>query len=393
MHKKIFNTILKKLEKGIQLPVYCNTLRSNREIFEILLQTAFLNIYVETTVEEMNCYKKQVCSADTVCKRIKTCGWNKILYDFKNINAQLFNDWVDKPKGNVYVALDYHDVPRYVRKKRDWKPRKKQCDDIDKIVHSKKQSGTHCFHRIISADIVEEEKFTLAFEPVIPDSSIQDNILNVIRDARKKIHFKAVLMDRGFFNAPTVVSLQDEGIPYVIRAVKTKRINKLLEDFIDDNRGWRVYDYEFNTTAHSSNKKPRIKVKTKLVIVDSSVIEGISTEKFKDDDRYFIFITNAPVVSQDVAFQLAKDYRKRWRIETGYKIKKQFRGKTCSLSYAIRLFFILLSFVLYNLWIVINSKLKHRIWGVHLKYVHLTASLMSFFCLLHAFFKRVFVQR
>ena len=30
--------------------------------------------------------------------------------------------------------------------------------------------------------------------------------------------------------------------------IKTKRINKLLEDFRDNNRGWRVYDYEFNTT-------------------------------------------------------------------------------------------------------------------------------------------------
>jgi len=393
MQKKIYNTILKKLDRYIQLPINCNTIHSNRRIFEILLQTTFLNQFVETTVKENGYYSDGICSADTVFKRIKTHGWNKVLHDFKIINLQLFNEWIDRPKKKVYLAVDYHNIPRYIKKKRNWKPRKKKCDDIAKIVHSKKQSGTHNFHRIISADIVEDEKFTIDFEPVFPDAIRSEITTCLIEKTKKMINIKAVLMDREFFAASTVSSLQEEKIPFVIRAIKTKRTNNFLEDFKEDKSNWKVYEYEFNKTSHSSRKRQRIKVKTNLVIVDNSKVERIHAEKYDEDERYFMFITNVLINSQETAFQLARDFRKRWGIETGYKTKKQFRGKTCSLSYAVRLFFILLSFVLYNLWISINSKLKNRIWDIRPKHLHITAALMAFFCLIQIISRRTFIEK
>jgi len=393
MRKKIYNTILKLLKRDIKLPVNCNTMRSNQEIFEILLQTSFLNQFVETTVEEISCYSKKICSADTVFRRIKIYGWKKILQDFKTINLQLFKRWTDKPKGKVYLAVDYHDVPRYIKKKRDWKPRMKKRDDIDKIVHSRKQSGTHSFHRFISVDIVEDEKFTVDFEPVFEDVDQGKISMSLLENVRKLVDIKVILFDRGFFNAATVDRLKEHNIPFVIRAIKTKRINRSLEEFKVMKRVWHVYDYEFNKTAHDSADRRRMRVKTKLVITDNSVIEKISAEKYDEVDRYFMFITNIPVNSQEIAFKLSSDFRKRWRIENGYKTKKQFRGKTCSLSYAVRLFLFLLPFVLYNIWISINSKLKNRIWSGCHKYLHITASIMSFFCLVQIISKRVFIEK
>lgn len=393
MCKKIYNTILKLLKRDIKLPVNCNTMHSNQEIFEILLQTSFLNQFVETTVEEISCYSKKICSADTVFRRIKTYGWKKILQDFKTINLQLFRRWTDKPKGKVYLAVDYHDVPRYIKKKRDWEPRMKKCDDIDKIVHSRKQSGTHNFHRFISVDIVEDEKFTVDFEPVFEDVDQGKIPMSLLENVRKLVDIKVILFDRGFFNAVTVDCLKEHNIPFVIRAIKTKRINRSLEEFKDMKRVWHVYDYEFNKTAHDSADRRRMRVKTKLVITDNSVIEKISAEKYDEDDRYFMFITNIPVNSQEIALKLSSDFRKRWRIENGYKTKKQFRGKTCSLSYAVRLFLFLLPFVLYNIWVSINSKLKNRIWSGCHKYLHITASIMSFFCLVQIISKRVFIEK
>lgn len=393
MHKRIYNIILKKLERGIRLPTYCNTIHSNREIFEILLQTSFLNQFVETTVEELSCFSKEICSADMVFRRIRNYGWKGILQDFKTINLQLFKGWADKPKGRVYLAVDYHDVPRYIKKKRDWKPRMKKCDDVDKIVYGKKQTGTHSFHRFISADIVEDEKFTVDFEPVFQDVDQGKMLLFLLENVRKLVDIKVVLLDRGFFKSVTVDCLKDCNVSFIIRAIKTRQINRFLKDFKRNKRVWHVYDYEFNKTAHNSRDRTRLKVKTKLVITDSSVVEKISAEKYDEDDRYFMFITNISVDSQEAAFQLASDFRKRWRIENGYKTKKQFRGKTCSLFYAVRLFLILLSFVLYNLWVSINSKLKNRIWSGCHKYFHITASLMAFFCLIQMVSGRIFIEK
>jgi len=392
MYKKIYNTILKSLKRDIKLPVCCNTIRSNQEIFEVLLQTSFLNQFIETTVKELSCFSENICSADTVINRIKTYGWRNVLLDFKTINLNLFKRWIDKPKGKVYLAVDCHDVPRYIKKKRYWKPRIKKCDDIEKLVHSKKQSGTHSFHRIISVDIVENDKFTVDFEPVFNDYDQGKLSVSLIKNIEKMIDIKAVLMDRGFFRAVTVDFLYRYGIPFIIRVIRTKRINKFLEEFKKNKRTWHVYNYEINKTAHGKSDRRGTQVKTTLVIVDNSTLEKIPAWKYDDNDQYFIFITNLHVDSQEIAFQLARDFRKRWGIESGYKTKKQFRGKTCSLSYAVRLFLILLSFVLYNLWVSINSRLKHRIWHLPLRNCHLSSYLMMFLCIICIASRLIFME-
>jgi hypothetical protein len=393
MHKKIFNTILKSLVRRIKLPVNYNTIHSNEEIFEILLQTSFLNQFIETTVQQRGCFIDDVCSADTVIKRINTYGWEKILVDLKIINVQLFKKWVDKPKGKVYVAVDYHDIPRYIQKKRDWKPRKKKCDDIIRIIHSKKQYGTYCFHRVLSADIIGDEKFTVYFKPILTDYDQGKLPLSLIKNITGLVRIKALLMDRGFFQAVTVACLYEHYVPFVIRAIRTGQVKRCLQEFRKNHRIWRVYEYEFNKNSHVKSDRCGTRVKTTLVIVDSSIVEGIPPENYDEDDRYFLFITNLPVDSKEIAFRLARDFRKRWCIETGYKTKKQFQGKTCSLSYAVRLFLILLSFVLFNIWICINSRLKHKNHWMHLEKPHVSSYLMIFLCMIHMFSRMIFTEK
>jgi hypothetical protein len=73
----------------------------------------------------------------------------------------------------------------------------------------------------------------------------------------------------------------------------------------ENHRIWLVYEYEFNKTAHERSDRRGTRVKTTLVVVDSSVAEGLPVESYDEDDRYFLFITNLPVDSQETAFQQA----------------------------------------------------------------------------------------
>ena len=52
--------------------------------------------------------------------------------------------------------------------------------------------------------------------------------------------------------------------------------------------------------------------------------------------------------------QLSRLYSKRWGIETSYRVKKDFRPKTTSKNYVIRLFYFLFSVSLYNIWEFLN---------------------------------------
>ena len=55
------------------------------------------------------------------------------------------------------------------------------------------------------------------------------------------------------------------------------------------------------------------------------------------------------------AVRLGETYRKRWGIETGYRVKKDFRAKTCSVNPSIRFVFLFLSIILYNTWALLNK--------------------------------------
>lgn len=52
--------------------------------------------------------------------------------------------------------------------------------------------------------------------------------------------------------------------------------------------------------------------------------------------------------------EIAEWYRKRRGVETGYRVKKEFKIRTSTESYAMRMLFFFLSVVMYNLWVLFN---------------------------------------
>jgi hypothetical protein len=314
-------------------------------------------------------------SADAIFYRFEKLNWADILYSMQTINDELYSKWNNKPTENAYLAVDAHDVPRYVRKLRNWKERVKRCDDIEKMVGTKATCGTHYCHQILSIDIVEEQAFTLGFEPIFSDSDIGERTVSLIENAKLKISIEAVLMDRGFFNGFYIIKLIEHKIPYIIRAMRNLYVKRVLEHVKQNKLPYYEQIYIMNNNSHKKNRKP---VKTTLVIVDNAVLEENDPDLYDDDERYFAFITNLKVGSIDNAFKFARNFRKRWRIETGYRVKKTFLAKTCSLSYSMRLFLILLSFVLSNVWTLINSIYKDKIDFIRIYKNHLSSHMMKF---------------
>jgi putative transposase len=65
------------------------------------------------------------------------------------------------------------------------------------------------------------------------------------------------------------------------------------------------------------------------------------------------FATNIEVEKGREA-ELFTLYGKRWGIETSYRLKVDFRPRTTSKNYSVRLFYFLFSTCLYNIWILAN---------------------------------------
>ena len=70
-------------------------------------------------------------------------------------------------------------------------------------------------------------------------------------------------------------------------------------------------------------------------------------------------------------------YSKRWGIETSYRVKKMFRGKTTSRNYIIRQFYFMMSVVLYNLWVLVNILVSMFMFGKMAGKLPVTAKLFG----------------
>jgi putative transposase len=142
-------------------------------------------------------------------------------------------------------------------------------------------------------------------------------------------------------------------------ATKTKRIKKLVDEFSAP----KVIEHQIGVLKKT--KQGRTKYKSgatnfNLVIVKDDV--GIKRT----------FATNLGVEEKDV-FNLFKLYSKRWGIETSYRVKGEFKPKTTSKNYVVRLFYFLFSVCLYNLWVLASIFLGAIIGRFNLKKPLITA--------------------
>ena len=98
------------------------------------------------------------------------------------------------------------------------------------------------------------------------------------------------------------------------------------------------------------------------------------TVKGKDKggrDKLFIFATNTNLKPE----MIRELFRKRWGIETSYRMVRMFHAKTTSKLYRLRILYFCMAVMLYNLWIMLNYKYKGGISAYALK-LHVTLSLV-----------------
>ena len=73
----------------------------------------------------------------------------------------------------------------------------------------------------------------------------------------------------------------------------------------------------------------------------------------KSEDGVACFATNLDVDVRS-AERYAELFKRRWGIETSYRVENTFRPKTTSKSPVVRLFYFMFSVCVYNLWVIAN---------------------------------------
>jgi hypothetical protein len=285
---------------------------------------------------------KNVPSGDSIHDYINSNSIDYIMSAFRNINAEIIQ--LAHLRGTVHdIAIDFHDIPYYGEKN--------TCG----VRGIKPKNGTCWGYSFCSLDIIGETKLTL---DAIDINGLTKNYAVLIESLLQRIKSMGILvktlyMDREFFNLSTISTLHKLNTQYIIAATANKKINGMLNDHKKKfGSTSTILEYQFKRGGPKFN-----------IIAILNTNYDPKAKKDKGNNEYFLFATNLELkFTSEFIKIIPEEYKKRWNIETGYKIKNVFKIRTCSKSPVVRILFFLIQCLLYNILNLLKTGLKTTVY-------------------------------
>ena len=280
-----------------------NTKRKD-EAVRVLLTAAFDNDYVEGCAQSLH-----VCG-QTVRNHLKRQDPKRLLLVTQEIIQEM------KKKGALskplILAIDWHDIMYYGDPK------------AEGIVGAVRKNGSNHAYRFATASVLfNRQRLTLAATPML-DRCILWHVKRLLTCVFELgLSIKLLLFDRGYYSASLIRHLDDAGIRYIMHIPWR---GKPLKARVD-----RMY----TTTTH------------KRTGIEQAAFRLVT---LRQKGKLLVFATNTSFKPR----RLRKTFRKRWGIETSYRMIGMFLPKTTSKVYRLRVLYFFLAVVLYNLWVLRN---------------------------------------
>jgi len=337
--------IRKKIYPKINLDIRSNSIFKKNDFLDLLVHIALTEDFAENGSKTFcQILNKRIPVSDTLFYHLKKFEDREAL---QKMFVEIF-DLIYKmsKRSNLFggrkvdVAIDFTDWFYYGK------------DRSTMVLGKKPEKGTTKCFRFATINIVEHgDRFTLLALPVSTFDTKEKILEKLISFAKGRISIRKLYVDRGFFSSGVINLLKKMGITFLMPAIMNDR----------------VIDYANSVSPPTVIKSyPMKDCKFNLVVIEK-------------EERRYAFATNLNLNNNDVLLseRLFDPYSKRWGIETSYRVKKSFRGKTTSRNYIIRQFYFMMSVVLYNLWILINLLLSVFLFGKISKKLAVTAKLFG----------------
>lgn len=276
--------------------------------------------------------------SDTLHKEVKWCDIQLFKKEFekavrKGIKAMRL--------GIVKVAIDVTEEPY-------WGKEGKQ--NTRTKVHEKSNESW----QYISLSIVDPKFIPLMSLPYRQMDDLDHLVMDLLEYLRAlPLRVSLVLFDRGFYHWKLIDYLENRRggrpWPYLILVPK----NNVMKEFIAKTQGkLGVFEHEGRHFRDKSRWKPS----TKIVIC-----KGVGKNK-NGEPIDWSFATN-----QRASLKLVWVYRKRWNIETGFRIHDEAKIKSKSSNPLVRFFYHLLSMLIVLMWRLHNHFEQYIVFKRYLK--------------------------
>lgn len=232
----------------------------------------------------------------------------------------------EMPLGGLEVAIDTHDEPFYG----------KGAELLSYTCRSRAKDGTSHFFRIASAYVIWRElRLTLALVYVLPEDNLTTVLERLLqRLARLGLHDTVLYLDKGFCNGAVIQLLQARQQAAVLACPLRGKKGGIRAHC--QGRGSKHIEYRF----------------TDGTVVNLVLVASCRTQKGgKKKRKWLAFVL---VNLNWTPRQVYKKYRRRFGIECSYRILRQAKVFTNSRNPALRFFFLGLSLLIQNLWVLIR---------------------------------------
>lgn len=187
------------------------------------------------------------------------------------------------------------------------------------------------FHFLNVCLIVRNRQIPLMALPLLVGEGAAKKTIDLIKYCQTLFtHIRFAVFDRGFYIAELIDFLESIKIKYLIYVPER---GKVIKEHVEQTEELGKYPHQLNYSQAKSTWKPR----TRII-----VCKGI-------DDFAWIFATN---INFKTRVEYIWHYKKRWQIETNFRVEDEGHIKSKSANYLIRYFYFLVGLLLHLLWIV-----------------------------------------
>jgi IS4 transposase len=267
-------------------------------------------------------------SGDALLQQLKKLEFEEVELQYHELfEKQFYNMFPKSKKGKKYraiVIIDAHEQETYSKEKRSSRS----------IRGGKHKNGTNFFFKYMTMMVLTQDKLISLSVKFYSRETTQSRLVDIlIKQAKEYVRIEVVLLDRGFRDVKILNDLEYRQAPVLMPMVKDKKGEKYFEEL--GRRNFRAIKYWLRNPEGEYAD-----VKLLMIRLSNGKEIGFYTtlkNTWLHNGNYYLNI-----------------YKKRWNIETGYRLQNMFLAKTTSINKVIRYFYFCYAVAMHNLWLTIR---------------------------------------
>jgi hypothetical protein len=323
--KKLVVSAMTWLNKQLCLPRTKQVLYSEEEYFALLLFLALEGCAAEDGGAVLN-ELMSVPSGEALLKQLQKFDRDAVEEEFDRLFVQQFRKVAKKRRPQVTAIIDVHEQETYTKEKR-------ASPDVRGGKH---KNGTNFFFQFATIQVLwKEHVVTMGVRLYGRNRTLRSIVNELVRHVQQYCTIKLLLLDRGFRDVELLNQLEYLNVSVLMPAFSDERTRKALATMKLHRRRWSFRN------AKSEH--------TDVTLLKATLLDG----------KTIGFYTTMKNTWWHPPQHFLDAYKKRWTIETGYRIQNQLLPKTTCVIGAVRLYYFSYAVALHNLWLCLRNTVKN----------------------------------